>query len=137
MTTDGAPLQRRVAEVTERIRERSWAERDDYLARMDAATETGTTRARLSCTNLAHGFASAESRDKEALRQLRWPNIAIINSYNDMLSAHQPLERYPADRALPRARPARPPRWPAACRPCATASPRAGPAWSCRCSAAT
>ena len=88
-------LHPRVAEVTMRIRERSWAERDDYLKRMDAAANTVTTRSRLSCTNLAHGFASSEPTDKEAIRQLRWPNIAIINSYNDMLSAHQPLERYP------------------------------------------
>ncbi|HEY4338904.1 MAG TPA: phosphogluconate dehydratase [Steroidobacteraceae bacterium] len=86
----------RVIEVTERIRERSWAERDDYLARMSAAaTDKVTNRTRLSCTNLAHGFASAGADDKAALRQLRWPNLAIINSYNDMLSAHQPLERYP------------------------------------------
>jgi len=85
----------RVVEVTERIRERSWAERDDYLARMAAATDKFPSRTRLSCTNLAHGFASADANDKAAIRQLRWPNIAIINSYNDMLSAHQPLERYP------------------------------------------
>ncbi|HEX3837926.1 MAG TPA: phosphogluconate dehydratase [Steroidobacteraceae bacterium] len=86
----------RIVEVTERIRERSWAERDDYLARMAAAgTDKVTNRARLSCTNLAHGFAAADTNDKAAIRQMRWPNIAIINSYNDMLSAHQPLERYP------------------------------------------
>ncbi|HEY6456439.1 MAG TPA: phosphogluconate dehydratase [Steroidobacteraceae bacterium] len=86
----------RVIEVTERIRERSCAERDDYLARMAAAgTDKVTSRTRLSCTNLAHGFASADMQDKAAIRQLRWPNLAIINSYNDMLSAHQPLERYP------------------------------------------
>jgi len=90
-----APLHPRIAEVTQRIRERSGAERDAYLARMDAAAHTIVSRARLSCTNLAHGFASAAAADKEAIRQLRWPNIAIINSYNDMLSAHQPLERYP------------------------------------------
>jgi phosphogluconate dehydratase len=88
-------LHPKVAQVTERIRERSWAERDDYLARMDAASDKVTSRSRLSCTNLAHGFASADATDKQAIRQLRWPNIAIINSYNDMLSAHQPLERYP------------------------------------------
>jgi phosphogluconate dehydratase len=88
-------LHPRVVEVTERIRERSWAERDDYLARMTAATEKVTSRTRLSCTNLAHGFASSDTQDKAAIRQLRWPNLAIINSYNDMLSAHQPLERYP------------------------------------------
>jgi phosphogluconate dehydratase len=50
----------------------------------------------LSCTNLAHGFAASDQGDKEALRQLRWPNIAIVSAYNDMLSAHQPFERYPA-----------------------------------------
>jgi phosphogluconate dehydratase len=88
-------LHPRVAEVTERIRERSWAERDDYLKRMEAATEKVTTRSRLSCTNLAHGFASSDAGDKAAIKELRWANIAIINSYNDMLSAHQPLERYP------------------------------------------
>jgi phosphogluconate dehydratase len=95
MSTNGASLQPRVAQVTERIRERSWADRDGYLARMDAATAKVTTRSRLSCTNLAHGFASSEPADKAAIKQLRWPNLAIINSYNDMLSAHQPLERYP------------------------------------------
>ncbi len=91
----GQILHPKVAQVTERIRERSWAERDDYLARMVAASDKVTSRSRLSCTNLAHGFASSDATDKQALRQLRWPNLAIINSYNDMLSAHQPLERYP------------------------------------------
>jgi len=96
MSSVGAPLHPTVAQVTERIRERSWAEREAYLARMDAAGGAASSRSRLSCTNLAHGFASAEAADKQALRALRWPNLAIINSYNDMLSAHQPLERYPA-----------------------------------------
>ncbi len=82
--------------VTERIRERSRASRADYLGRMEAAAHRGSARQGLSCTNLAHGFAAAEPGDKEALRQLRWPNIAIVSAYNDMLSAHQPLERYPA-----------------------------------------
>jgi phosphogluconate dehydratase len=95
LSTNGAALHPRVAEVTERIRERSWAERDDYLKRMDAATTKVTTRSGLSCTNLAHGFAASDTSDKAAIKELRWPNLAIINSYNDMLSAHQPLERYP------------------------------------------
>jgi phosphogluconate dehydratase len=55
----------------------------------------GPTRARLSCTNLAHGFAASSSGDKDALKDLRWPNLAIITAYNDMLSAHQPFEGYP------------------------------------------
>ncbi len=79
-----------------RIRERSSGPRADYLARMQAAAGRGTARQGLSCTNLAHGFAASEPGDKAALRQLRWPNLAIVSSYNDMLSAHQPLERYPA-----------------------------------------
>src|SRR3984885_2118677 len=95
MSADGASLYPRVAAGAERIRERSWAEREDYLARMDAATEKATTRSRLSCTNLAHGFARADVGDKAAIRALRSPNIAIINFYNATLSAHQPLERYP------------------------------------------
>src|ERR1700704_4572172 len=86
----------RVREVTERIRERSRSGRADYLARMDAARRQGSVRAGLSCTNLAHGFAASDAPDKEALKLMRWPNVAIVSAYNDMLSAHQPLERYPA-----------------------------------------
>jgi phosphogluconate dehydratase len=56
----------------------------------------GTVRAQAQCTNLAHAFAAFDSDDKRVLRQARWPNIAIVSAYNDMLSAHQPLERFPA-----------------------------------------
>jgi len=95
MSVSSTPLNARLREVTERIRERSWPERTEYLGRMDAAAQRGTTRSRLSCTNLAHGFAASDSADKQALKQLSWPNIAIVTSYNDMLSAHQPFERFP------------------------------------------
>jgi len=89
------PLHLRIQEVTQRIQERSREARSDYLGRMDAAGHATTTRAQLSCTNLAHGFAAAPSQDKEPIKQLRWANLAIVSSYNDMLSAHQPFERYP------------------------------------------
>ena len=82
--------------VTERIIGRSRELRSDYLERMRTAREQGTTRARLGCTNLAHAFAASDPADKTALRELHWPNIAIVTSYNDMLSAHQPFERYPS-----------------------------------------
>nr|WP_221304389.1 phosphogluconate dehydratase [Povalibacter uvarum] len=85
----------RVRIVTSRIRERSKDTRSDYLERMDDARRRETTRASLACTNLAHGFAASNPADKEALKQMRWPNLAIVSSYNDMLSAHQPLDRYP------------------------------------------
>ena len=90
-----APLHQRIREVTERIRERSAGPRADYLARVAAAQASDTTRARLSCTNLAHGFAAADGDDKSRLKQGRWPNLGIVSAYNDMLSAHQPLDRYP------------------------------------------
>ena len=90
-----APLHERIREVTARIRERSAASRGDYLERMSRARAAGVTRSGLSCTNLAHGFAAMDSQDKEQLRALRWPNLAIVSSYNDMLSAHRPLEHYP------------------------------------------
>jgi phosphogluconate dehydratase len=94
MSAIPVPLHPRVREITERIRERSRASRAAYLERVRAAQSAGTTRAQHSCTNLAHGFA-AMGPDKEALKRQPWPNIAIVSAYNDMLSAHQPYERYP------------------------------------------
>jgi len=85
-----------VAAVTDRIRRRSAPTRSAYLARIERARASGPTRKNLSCTNLAHAFAASEPGDKSALRAARWPNIAIVSSYSDMLSAHQPLERFPA-----------------------------------------
>src|ERR1700704_2116273 len=96
MTTNSSLVHRQVHSVTERTRERSAPGRADYLERMDAARRQGSVRAGLSCTNLAHGFAASDATDKEALKLMRWPNVAIVSAYNDMLSAHQPLERYPA-----------------------------------------
>jgi phosphogluconate dehydratase len=89
------PLNPQVAAITERIRQRSAGPRAEYLARMEAARVEGTVRSRHGCTNLAHGFAAA-GPDKEALKRKPWPNLAIVSAYNDMLSAHQPYERYPA-----------------------------------------
>jgi len=89
------PLHPVVAEVTARLRERSRDTRAAYLARIAAAGTGGTHRERLSCGNLAHGFAACGPHDKAALREGHTPNLGIVTSYNDMLSAHQPYERYP------------------------------------------
>src|SRR5712671_5979663 len=83
-----------VAKVTQRIIERSAPRRGEYLARIAAACEAAPRRRHLSCGNLAHGFAGCVA-DKTALRDVIAPNIAIVTAYNDMLSAHQPYERYP------------------------------------------
>ncbi len=85
-----------VAKVTDRIRQRSAATRSAFLERTEAARSTGTVRSRTPCTNLAHAFAAFDTKDKLTLREARWPNVGIVSAYNDMLSAHQPLERYPA-----------------------------------------
>ena len=95
MSKPSIPIHPLVRAVTERIADRSRSERSLYLGRMTNEAAEGPTRARLSCTNLAHGFAAASSGDKDALKDLRWPNLAIITAYNDMLSAHQPFEGYP------------------------------------------
>jgi len=84
-----------VVAVTERIRRRSGPSRTAYLARIDRAAGDTTSRARVSCTNLAHSFAAAPGSDKLRLREQRVPNLAIVSAYNDMLSAHQPLAEYP------------------------------------------
>lgn len=84
-----------IADVTERIRRRSAPGRAAYLARMEAAAEAGPRRAHLTCGNQAHAYA-AMGDDKAALATGRTPNIGIITAYNDMLSAHQPFESYPA-----------------------------------------
>ena len=87
-------LDPRVAAVTDRIIERSKPTRKRYLDLMTQEAETGIDRPRLSCGNFAHGFA-ASGEDKDAIRHMRGPNIAIVTAYNDMLSAHQPYGRYP------------------------------------------
>jgi phosphogluconate dehydratase len=81
--------------VTARIAERSRRLREAYLAKIDAAiARDAPARQRLSCGNLAHAFAASGS-DKDALKAGRKPNIGIVTAYNDMLSAHQPMEHYP------------------------------------------
>ncbi|AKU11168.1 phosphogluconate dehydratase [Azoarcus sp. CIB] len=86
-----------LARVTDRIRARSAASRAAYLLRVDAATRAaGTARMHVSCANQAHAYAAFEANDKLVLRQARLPNLGIVSAYNDMLSAHQPLERMPA-----------------------------------------
>ncbi|MFD1149106.1 phosphogluconate dehydratase [Saccharothrix hoggarensis] len=85
-----------VAEVTARIAARSAAGRSAYLDRIAQAQQDGPARRDMACSNLAHGFAGITGGDKDLLRALRRPNVAIVSAYNDMLSAHQPMHEYPA-----------------------------------------
>lgn len=85
-----------IQKVTDRIIARSQKSRDIYLQRLEQARLKGPHRGVLSCGNLAHGFAACNKQDKADLRSLTKANIGIVSSYNDMLSAHQPYEHYPA-----------------------------------------
>ncbi|WP_395000172.1 phosphogluconate dehydratase [Sphingomonas sp.] len=84
----------RIAAVTDRIVERSAPSRRRYLDLIAIEADRGIRRPRLSCGNFAHGFA-ASGEDKPAIRAISGPNIGIVTAYNDMLSAHQPYNRYP------------------------------------------
>ena len=84
-----------VKTVTQRIVDRSRDSRARYLQMIDQAASEGPLRSSLSCGNLAHGFAACGKTDKDRLKGDRSANIAIVSSYNDMLSAHQPFQGYP------------------------------------------
>ncbi len=86
---------KKIMEVTQKIRERSLASRSDYLTRIkNMGTDKDTDRSSIGCSNLAHTAASADL-DKLKILKGKIPNIGIISSYNDMLSAHRPFEKYP------------------------------------------
>ncbi len=88
------PINPTIAAVTDRIRARSEGPRRKYLDTMTRAAADGPRRAHLTCGNQAHAYA-AMGDDKSALTDGPNPNLGIITAYNDMLSAHQPFERYP------------------------------------------
>jgi phosphogluconate dehydratase len=83
-------------EITQRIRERSAPQRQAYLARVArlAARERGSDR--MGCANVAHAFAALPGADKFKVVADKAPHIGVVTAYNDMLSAHQPYESYPA-----------------------------------------
>ena len=88
------PLNPTIARVTERIINRSKHTRSAYIKRMKALGDQGPRRAHLTCGNQAHAYA-AMGTDQAALMAEHQPNLAIVTAYNDMLSAHQPFQRFP------------------------------------------
>ncbi len=85
-----------VVDVTGRIRERSRGLRAEYLGRVDTLLGRAPGAKRLGCANLAHAVAALPAVDKMSIVEARAPNIGVVTAYNDMLSAHQPYERFPA-----------------------------------------
>ncbi|TNJ00115.1 phosphogluconate dehydratase [Aeromonas veronii] len=84
-----------ISDVTARIRERSVARRQVFLARIQRQAEQGKTRAALACGNLAHAVAACSSDEKGRILDMTRANVGIVTAYNDMLSAHQPYQGYP------------------------------------------
>ncbi|MDH3901758.1 MAG: dihydroxy-acid dehydratase, partial [Xanthomonadales bacterium] len=89
------PMNPILKQVTDRIRQRSEKPRQSYLERIGDAASSGPSRHSFSCSNLAHGIAACSADDKQSLVSGPTANVAIISSYNDMLSAHQPFEAFP------------------------------------------
>ncbi len=85
-----------IVDVTQRIRERSATLRSAYLARVQAAIDRPRGADRMGCANVAHAFAALPANDKLRVVAERAPNIGVVTAYNDMLSAHQPYEGFPA-----------------------------------------
>jgi phosphogluconate dehydratase len=85
-----------IKRVTERIEQRSRPSRSAYLARIRSAADGGPSRSSMSCSNLAHAMAAGSNIEKKALAGHTVPNLGIVSAYNEMLSAHQPFETYPA-----------------------------------------
>jgi phosphogluconate dehydratase len=85
----------RILEVTERLIARSRDTRQRYLQLIRGAASDGPVRGKLQCANFAHAVAACGPEDKNSLRMMNAANVAIVSSYNDMLSAHQPYEHFP------------------------------------------
>ena len=81
--------------VTSLIQEKSQATRSAYLAQLNQAAGRAPSAERMGCANVAHAVAAMPANDKLKIIAHRSPNIAIVNAYNDMLSAHAPLQHYP------------------------------------------
>ena len=96
-----------VAQVTQRIVQRSATTRSAYLRQIDTAAQRGPGADRMGCANVAHAFAAmppddkarampnSATSDKLKIVAVKAPHIGIVNAYNDMLSAHAPLQHYP------------------------------------------
>lgn len=84
----------KITAITNRIIERSRDTRQAYLEKVERGRADGPARKRLSCGNLAHGFAASDSADKLALAEGDAPNLGVVSAYNEMLSAHEPYGTY-------------------------------------------
>ena len=85
-----------ITEITQRISARSAPTRQAYLARIDRLLDRPPSQERMGCANVAHAFAAMPRDQRFRVVAERAPHIGVVSAYNDMLSAHQPYETYPA-----------------------------------------
>ncbi len=85
-----------ILDITERIRQRSQPLRQAYLARLHRLADRPPGAQRMGCANVAHAFAALPGDQRFRVVVERAPHLAVVTAYNDMLSAHQPYEGYPA-----------------------------------------
>tara|TARA_R110002094_G_scaffold9105_4_gene18756 strand:+ start:1272 stop:3089 length:1818 start_codon:yes stop_codon:yes gene_type:complete len=85
-----------IEQVTQDLRKRSRDSRQAYLQRCIRTRDDQPPKKRLSCGNMAHGYAACSDEEKQRIGAMQAANLGIITAYNDMLSAHQPLSTYPA-----------------------------------------
>lgn len=85
----------KLEEITDKILRRSRPTREAYLSVTEVNRADGPARNKLSAGNQAHAYAGCALHDKNILVGAKWPNIGIVTSYNDMLSAHAPYASYP------------------------------------------
>ncbi len=84
-----------VEAVTSLIQEKSRVTRSAYLAQLNQTAGRAPGAERMGCANVAHAVAAMPANDKLKIIAHRSPNIGVVNAYNDMLSAHAPLQHYP------------------------------------------
>ena len=83
-----------IQDISEAIRQRSKSSRAAYLSMISASRAMPPASGRLSCSNWAHVVAANSAQEKNEITSGR-VNLGIVTAYNDMLSAHQPFEKYP------------------------------------------
>ena len=89
-------MNKTIVAVTDRIRQRSAATRGRYLDGLDKLAGRKRGVERMGCANVAHAVAALPANDKFRIVAKKGPHLAIVTAYNDMLSAHQPYDAYPA-----------------------------------------
>ena len=85
-----------ILDITRRIQQRSQPLRQAYLARLQRLADRPPGAQRMGCANVAHAFAALPADQRFRVVAERAPHLAVVTAYNDMLSAHQPYEGYPA-----------------------------------------